>query len=171
MVNKNFCPMLFLFFILLNGLFTSCTLANEIFLSEEKRADMRMEQIISAIKNEDKKLLKSLFSKKALKEAKELDKEIDHFYNFIKGNINSWSRDGLSADESVRYGEKSLLIRFGMDVHTDKDDYRLFVMDYNIDTINPDNDGLYTLEIRRAANKSPWGFWQERLRPGIFVYE
>ncbi|MCR6546792.1 DUF5104 domain-containing protein [Dehalobacterium formicoaceticum] len=39
-------------------------------------------------------------------------------------------------------GEKrSLMIRFDFDIKTDKDDYGLFVIDYNVDTINPDNEG------------------------------
>jgi hypothetical protein len=38
----------------------------EIIVSEPKKADARMEQIISAIKDKDRETLKSLFSKKAL---------------------------------------------------------------------------------------------------------
>lgn len=33
------------------------------------------------------------------------------------------------------------MIRFDFDIKTDKDDYGLFVIDYNVDTINPDNEG------------------------------
>ena len=139
--------------------------------SDEKMADARMEQIISAIKNEDKVSLKSLFSKKVLVEANELDEEIDRFFNFFDGYIVSWSRDGLAADESIRYGKKFILIRFPIVVNTEKDDYSIFVMDYCIDTIDPDNEGVYTLEIKKLATKNAWGAWQERMRAGINIYE
>jgi hypothetical protein len=45
--------------------------------SEDERADARMEQIVSTIKDKDNEALKSLFSKKALDEADDFVGEVD----------------------------------------------------------------------------------------------
>jgi len=149
--------------------FSSC---GGIYVSEPKRADSRMEQIISAIKDKDKEAIKSLFSKKAIGEANDIDSEIDYLFDFLQGDINSWKRDGWASDESIEYGKRSLLIRFAFIVNTEKDDYLLFVMDYNVDTINPDNKGIYTMEITRLEDRDAiQRSWQERLNAGIHKLE
>ena len=140
--------------------------------SDDHRADERMEQIISAVKNNDREALRSVFSKKALKEADNFEDGIDYLFNFLQGDISSWERDGLSCSESISYGKKSKLLRFGFTVKTDIDNYLLFVMDYNVDTINADNEGVYTLEITRLADRDNIKrSWQERLVAGIHKLE
>ena len=141
-----------------------------IIIGEGQKADERMEQIISAIKANDKEALKSLFSKKALDEIDDLDGEVDSLFNFIQGDITSWERDGWASDESIEYGKKSLMIRFAINVNTDKDKYRFFIIDYSTDTINPDNEGVYMLEVRLAETHNS-GSWQDRMRPGISIVE
>ena len=153
-------------------LFSSCGINGGFIVSEEKKADARMEQIVVAIKNKDRGAVKSLFSKKALGEADNFEGGIDYLFDFIQGDIISWKRDGWSSGESIEYGKKSLMIRFSIIVNTDKEDYVLFVMDYNVDTINPDNEGVYTLEITRLADRDNiQRSWQERLCAGIHKLE
>lgn len=152
-------------------LLSSCDKGNGgITMSEEKRADARMEQIISAIKEKDKEALKSLFSKKALDEANDFESDVDYLFKFLQGNIDTWERDGIAGSESIDHGKKSLMIRFAINVKTDKDVYRFFVIDYNTDTINPDNEGVYMLEVRLADSPNT-GSWQERMRAGIYIHK
>lgn len=151
-------------------LLSSCDKGNGgITMSEEKRADARMEQIISAIKEKDKEALKSLFSKKALDEANDFESDVDYLFKFLQGNIDTWERDGIAGSESIDHGKKSLMIRFAINVKTDKDVYRFFVIDYNKDTINPDNEGVYMLEVRLADSPNT-GSWQDRMRAGIYIH-
>ena len=151
-------------------LLSSCEKGNGgITMSEEKRADARMEQIISAIKGKDKEALKSLFSKKALDEANDFENDVDYLFKFLQSNIDTWERDGIAGSESIDHGKKSLMIRFAINVNTDKDVYRFFVIDYNTDTINPDNEGIYMLEVRKADSPNT-GSWQDRMRAGIYIH-
>lgn len=163
---------LIILLLLLMGLLllSSCDKDNGgITMSEEKSADARMEQIISAIKEKDKEALKSLFSKKALGEANDFENELDNLFEFFQGNINTYARDGWSSGESIEYGKKSLMIRFAINVNTDKDVYRFFVIDYNTDTINHDNEGVYMLEVKLADSPNT-GSWQDRMRAGIYIH-
>ena len=163
---------LIIWLLLLMGLLllSSCDKGNGgITMSEEKRADARMEQIISAIKEKDKEALKSLFSKKALDEANDFESDVDYLFKFLQGNIDTWERDGIAGSESIDHGKKSLMIRFAINVKTDKDVYRFFVIDYNKDTINPDNEGVYMLEVRLADSPNT-GSWQDRMRAGIYIH-
>lgn len=57
-------------------------------------------------------------------------------------------------------------------VKTDKDEYRFFLMDYSIDTINPDNEGLYTLwVIKKADEDTQFTNWTNMEIAGIFKPE
>jgi hypothetical protein len=138
--------------------------------SEEKQADARMEQIISAIKNKDRESLKSLFSKKALGEADDFEGGVDSLFNFIQGDIESWKRDGFASDESMEHGKRSWMIRFGFTVKTNKDVYQFFIIDYNVDTINTDNQGVYMLELIDNYGKRELESWQDRMRAGIYIH-
>lgn len=147
-------------------LFSSC-----VFMSEHKRADSRMEQIISAIKNKDSEALTSLFSKQALDGAVDINDETEYLFNFIQGDISSWKRDGFASDKSIDYGKSSLMIRFTITINTDKDDYEIYVIDYNKDTLNPDNEGVYMLEVSKSSYNGEWDYWQNRMRAGISIVE
>ena len=151
-------------------LFSACDRNGGIFVGEPKRADSRMEQIVSAIKDKNKETLKSLFSKKALDEADDFDGKVDSLFSFIQGDIESWEGSGWASDTSMGGGKKSWMIRFGFDVKTDKGDYHFFVIDYNVDTINPDNQGIYMLELIENYGEVELEGWQDRMRAGIYIH-
>lgn len=139
-------------------------------MGEDERADARMEQIVSAIKDKDSEALKSLFSKKALDEADDFDSGADSLFDFIQGDIESWEGNGWASDTSMGGGKSSWMIRFEFDVKTDKDDYHFFVIDYNVDTINPDNQGVYMLELIDNYGEKELESWQDRMRAGIYIH-
>ena len=148
-------------------LFNSCL----IFVTEEKRVDARMEQIISAIKDKDRETIKTLFSKRALNEVSDFASEIAYLFDFIQGDIESWERYSWASDGEIDHGKKTLMIRFGINIKTNEDDYRIYVMDYNMDTINPDNEGVYMMEVSRTSYKGTYLGWQERMSAGIYILE
>ena len=84
-------------------------------ISEGEKADARMEQILDAIKDKDRETLRSLFSQKALEEAKEFDDGIDYLFDFFQGNIDSWERDAWSLDNGKDAGG-CILIGYNADV-------------------------------------------------------
>jgi hypothetical protein len=155
-------------------LFSSCGKirgsGGRIIGSEEKQADARIEQIISAIKDKDRESLKSLFSKEALDKANSFENDVDYLFKLLQGNVETWERDGWSSDESIKDGKKSLMIRFSFDVKTDKDIYHFFVIDYNKDTINPDNQGIYMLELIKFTDEKDLEPWQDRMRAGLNIH-
>lgn len=151
-------------------LFSSCDRNGEILVGEEEKSDARMEQIVSAIKDKDSKALKALFSKKALDETDDFVGGADSLFNFIQGDIESWERDGFASDESMNGGKRSWMIRFGFTVKTDKDLYQFFIIDYNVDTINPDNQGIYMLELIDNYGERELESWQDRMRAGIYIH-
>lgn len=172
-MSKKIILMILVFTSLL--LFSSCNIVGsgsegEMIVSEEKQADARMEQIIAALKSKDKEALKSLFSNKALEEATSFEADADCLFELFQDNITSWERDGWSSSESVEYGKKSSMIRFAIDVETDKDMYRLFIIDYNTDTINPNNQGVFMLELIKDYGEKKLVSWQDRMRAGIYIH-
>ena len=151
---------------------TSCSFGGGgiMYISDEKNADKRMEQILSAIKDEDKEGMKALFSKQALDETDDFDKGVDYLYDFIQGDVESWERYTLSAGEKIKHGKKSVMIRSWYTVSTEKEDYLFFVLDYAKDTITPDNEGLYTLRVIKSEDEEKeFTYWQDMMLPGIYI--
>ena len=141
-------------------------------VNKRKMADDRIEQIISSLKVKNKDALNALFSNKALSESNDFDDEVDRLFEFMKGNITSWKREGgVDSDESAEQGKKSLMLRYSILISTDIDDYCVFVIDYNTDTIDKDNEGIYMLEISKQSYHGDWAPWQERMFPGISIIE
>ena len=138
-------------------------------MNDEQRADARMEQLISAINEKDKEALKSLFSKKALNEASNFENDVDDLFGLFQVDIVTWERDGITGSESIEHKKKSSMLRFAINVNTDNEVYRFFVIDYNTDTINPDNEGVYMLEVRLEDSPNT-GSWQERMRAGLYLH-
>ena len=126
----------------------SCSLGGgrRVSLSNEyKHVDARMEQIMAAVKDKDGEALKALFSEKALGEAEDIDIGVDYLFNLTKGDIVSWERHGLGSREDIAYGKITQKIQVWYIVSTEEDKYLFFVIDFAEDTINPENEGMYTL--------------------------
>lgn len=140
-----------------------------LLVSEDDMIEERIEQVVTAISNEDKNSLKELFSKDALGETIDFDGAVDSFFSFIKGEIVSWDRESWSSSESIRNGKKTLMIRASYQVITTEETYSFFMIDYHIDTINPSNEGIYMVEVYTADYNGEWLSWQERMQAGIVV--
>ena len=90
---------------------------------------------------------------------------------FIQGDIISWEREGCSLDGEKENGKQSYMLRFTIKINTDKDNYEIFVIDYNRDTIAPDNEGVYMLELSKSSYDGEWDYWQNRMCAGISIVE
>lgn len=135
---------------------------------DEKIADTRFQKIIEALDNKDKEGLKKMFSPSALKEAKDIDGGIDYIIEFYKGKIESkeGSREGSGSNN---HGEKTGGLKCFYRVTTDKDKYIIFFIDQLVDTKNPDNVGLYMLQIIKLSDREKEFDWGEKTKcAGIY---
>jgi len=122
--------------------------------NDDKKADARLEQVIDAIKNQDKKALRAIFSKQALHDTDDFDGRIDYLFGFIQGKIKSWkSSDGPTVYGSYDYGHNKKEVSSYYYVNTDKQKYFFLLRDYPIDTDHPDNVGLYMLLVVKAEDE------------------
>ena len=76
------------------------------FLPMDKQANIRMEEVASAINAKDKKALKALFSEVARGEDGDLDAEIDALFEFVPDEILSWNRSVSTEKITNEYGKK-----------------------------------------------------------------
>lgn len=116
-----------------------------------KKADARMDQLIEAIKREDKDALKAMFSKQALSEADDFDGNLSALFNYIQGEIQSWESTGAySFPEEINANGTSNHKKEAESTYiftTSKQEYHVAIYEYTIDTANPDNVGVYSLCI------------------------
>jgi hypothetical protein len=141
-----------------------------VFDNSDRKADNRVTQIAMAIKNNDAEKLKNLFSIKAISEADDIENQINELFNLIQGEVLSWERDGISGSTAVEYGKTSKMIRYSINLMTDIKTYRFYVIDYNTDTINLDNQGIYMLELIIYTEREDLDYWQNRMRAGIYIH-
>ncbi|GHU40460.1 hypothetical protein FACS1894111_01150 [Clostridia bacterium] len=160
--------------ILLSLCFSSCSLegSKAIFNNDEQKADKRMEELVETLKNKDKDALKAMFSKQAFDESHDFESSMEYLFDFFGENVTSWNRDRFSGSTSSDYGKESVMLRSWYTVTIDQDTYLFFVIDYIKDTINPDNEGLYTLRvIKKEEESSQFESWQKMQIAGIYVPE
>ena len=138
--------------------------------SDEEKADARMAQVIDAIKDQDKDAIKAIFSKQALSETNDIDAGINYLFNLVKGDIKLWEKDTVGSYEDIEYGKKDILIFSFYTVTTDVGVYKFFLLDHSINTIDPNNAGLYSLRaIKSKDEKTQFTFWEDMQIPGIFI--
>ena len=139
-----------------------------------KNADMRLEQILNALSSNDKDTLKSMFSKRALSEANDFDFNMDCLFEYFQGTITSWEREGGSPSMYMNNGEKSIETSIWGTVVTDKDIFLFSIKDYYIDTLDPDNEGLYALHLAKTEDANVddgFIYGQDLDIPGIYVHQ
>ena len=138
---------------------------DSIELSEEM-----FEKTINAVRNGDKSLLKSLFSKKALTESVEIDENIDYLFAFFEGDIKSQTRMGPETDGSIEYGHVITKISVWYHVVTEKQNYTFILIFYSEDTDHPDNIGLFALSLIKTENEdAEFAALYATETPGVYV--
>lgn len=110
-------------------------------------ASNKMEIIIKAIETNDNALLKSVFSINALTEIDDIDANMNSLFDYINGNIDTWEQNSQIVDQTNSHGVKVRKARTWYTVNTNSNEYMFLLVDYTIDTENPDNVGLYMLEV------------------------
>ncbi|MBQ1947816.1 MAG: DUF5104 domain-containing protein [Clostridia bacterium] len=127
--------------------------------------------IVQSINQEDKEILQSLFSKKALDDTENMEECIACLFRYIDNKpikIQGTPASQISTD--YENGEKIEKIQSTQEVITETGvKYKLHIVMYSEDTKNPDNVGIYILRVIEGANPSN-GFKDTNPdNPGIFV--
>jgi hypothetical protein len=91
-------------------------------------------------------------------------------FDYFQGNVEGWERFRFSGNTSVDDGKKSERLVSWYTVETDQESYMFFIIDFAIDTINPDNEGLYTLRVIKAEDEDKeFGYVEDMTIPGIYI--
>jgi hypothetical protein len=136
---------------------------------DHKIADTRFQEIIDALDNKDSEALKKMFSTNALKEAYDIDGSISYLMGLYQGKVIS-KEPAYSGKGSKNNGEKTSELDCMYLVTTDKDKYLVFFIDKIVDTENPNNVGLYMLQIIKQSDREKefdWGGDKTR-KAGIY---
>ncbi|OOM11659.1 DUF5104 domain-containing protein [Clostridium saccharobutylicum] len=127
--------------------------------SDKEIAEARFQKIVECLEDNDKEGLKKIFSSNALKEAKDIDGSIDYISGFFKGKIQS--KDvALEVSDHKDNGKNTRELKAFYTVITDEGTYIVFFIDQLVDTKNPDNVGLYMLQIIKESDEEKefdWG--------------
>jgi hypothetical protein len=136
--------------------------------NDDKKVDTRLEQVLDAILSKDNETLESMFSKQALGVAEDFDGSIDYLFEFFQGEDASWVSNGMSADETNDYGQKTKKLYSMYYVNTDKQEYIFYLIECTIDTENLDNIGLYTLRVIKAEDRETQFCEYKDMKAGIY---
>jgi hypothetical protein len=143
-----------------------------IFRTEHDIAAEHLEVVLTAIEEKDGDAIKSLFSKKALSVAEDIDGGIDYIFGLVQGDIVSWEERIFGSGDNIRYGKVSKRLYVWFTLVTTEDTYTVFMLDYYKDTIEPENQGLYALRVYRKADAATQGGdWVMLSVPGVYKPE
>lgn len=109
-------------------------------------SDAQLAAIWDGVVNKDEEAIKSLFAKNALEQAQNLEDGIAYILNMPEGEIKEIDHGGGSSG-SNDYGEKVLTSDDYKTISIDGHRYEFYISHTVTDTKNPDNVGLWTLQI------------------------
>ena len=134
-------------------LLTACTKEEwtDYLVPDDRQALHTFEQIVSAIEAQDKTALKNLFSQNAQKEAEGLDESIDAFFSLFEGEEISFEQDvSILSEKEVDEGKKRKMLQAPYEINTDSQKFYAVVLEYVVDTFEPDNVGIECIYIIHA---------------------
>lgn len=149
---------------------SSCSAYTAVLARDDKKyGETRFQNIIDALENKDEEEIKKMFSPNALKEAKDIDGGIEYLMKFYKGKFVS-KEGSYIASHSKGDGEKTIEMSYFYRVTTDKDKFIVFFIDKVYDRKNPDNVGLYMLQIIKLSDEEKEFDWggDETICAGIY---
>jgi len=138
---------------------------------EHEYAEDRMKKIAAAIQSRDAESIYAMFSVQAHEEDQSLRSEIERLFDYIEGDIVSFERFAFSSSRSKEKGYQKHEIYPTFTVKTSRAEYRFSMTECIIDTENPDNQGLYELEVFAASNTGEWMTSPGRNRAGVSIIE
>ena len=141
------------------------------FMSNKELANNRLDEILKYIESKDEESMKGIFSQKALEEDEYFYDKLNYLFGVIEGEITSIDYgDGPIVDRKRHNGSKVVEVKSAFEVETADEKYIVFVIEYTMDTENPENKGVYSLRIINADDMdTQYGSWQSMVIPGIYM--
>lgn len=121
---------------------------------DEKYANKRFQDILSAIEEKDKDKIISMFSGNIRSNLGDREGDADKLFDFIVGDVEKWEkRSGPGVSESVNSGEKSKVINSYYNLYTNEETYFFFIEDCQINTADPNGEGLILLLVVKEEDR------------------
>ena len=164
------CISLFLAVLILACCSTVLTSCANFSKSDIEKSNEHLEKVLLAIQNEDTDFLKSLFSKKALSEVEDFDSGVQRLFGFFDGDVISYEYQATGIDDQKSNGIRITKKRWWYTVSTGTGEYLFFFLEYPRDEADPDNVGLYMLQVIKAEDRSIFfDGGQKILFPGVYI--
>ena len=141
---------------------------NDWFSSEQNETDKMCQQIIEACKQQDSEKLKSLFSEESKKNIENLDTEISAFFDYLKGDIQTFEGDCASSSDSD-HGKKIIELDGMYNISTSSEKYHMNFYMYSQNDSDSKAVGLYKIEIALESEVAEDNFIWDNPPNGIFV--
>lgn len=145
----------------------------------EQTAKQLMPKLITAINEEDREAIKSMFAPNALEKAGDIDEDIDHLFKYVRGKIYMPEDEQIhvfSGGTSIRLGK---IIKDGNDfavrVQTDLDwGYSIDYWYVNTYDEDPDNVGVHMIFVNINDGNIDYVYssgypWDSTYSPGISI--
>lgn len=148
--------------------FVSCSFKNSdipIFKSDSEQVTKRITNLFIAIKNDDKRACKDLFTEK-VRNSKDFDKKIEELFEYCNGEIIACEENALQTSSSSEYGKKSKKFSSSFEIKTSEADYRIAIYDIVYDDFDSNNCGLLSLYVIKSSEDTDltytyWGDGKE----------
>ena len=152
---------------------SSCTslqdrISRLLMTSDERAANKCYEQVVKALEKQDKEAIKGMFSEQALEKAENFDENLDRLFEIFDGKFEPYNFDHGYVGEHIEYGKKEKEIHLGFDINVNESTYFFFLVDYPVNTLNPDKKWLYALRITGFEEDITT---DQKKIPGIYIAE
>lgn len=160
--------------VIISLMLISCSEADNIYQDADKNsADRRLSQVAEAVNTRDKEMLKGLFSIYISEDNENFDEDIDSFMSYIKGSVVSYEIEDtpVAFEYSEGEGLRKKLMYWGS-LCTDEENYSVFFVDYPIDSLDEESEGLHTLRIIKAEKEDMLeGTMEDWDTPGVYIWD
>lgn len=136
---------------------------------EETYVQDCMDRLTEAMKTQDAQKIKDLFSRRAQKDAEDLDAAIKNLLEQVGDGVVSWEKlpMGSYSEGHSYYGSQSMMISVWTSIKTDTQEYAVLLQGIYEDTNEPDNEGLIALLIFREHYSDLDASWLDWNEPGL----
>ena len=151
------------------SLFNGCSL-KDIKPYEDRLAEKKCQEILSAIDNKDADSLKALFSKQSLADATDLDQGVEYIFSIVSGELQSFEIDHIHTSD-VLGSQHSKMFDAYFTITTSDNDYRMYFSYWYENSVNPDMIGVYRIKLvtRETIDNTADFKWGEVSSPaGIY---
>lgn len=136
---------------------------------EETYVQDCMDRLTEALKTQDAQKIKDLFSRRAQKDAEDLDAAIKNLLEQVGDSVVSWEKLPMASysEGHQHYGSQSMMISVWTSIKTDTQEYAVLLRGIYEDTNEPDNEGLIALLIFREHYSDLDASWLDWNEPGL----